>query len=182
MMPAFKQLSDDDKKAIASFVLDLNTKGEYIKPVTPDDAYTHLRFTISGYNKFLTSDGLPALAPPWGTLNAINLNTGQLMWKDTLGDDNRFKNKGVHTGTENYGGPVATAGGLVFIAATKDGKLRAFNKRKGAELWETDLPVPGFATPSVYTVNGKQFIVVACGGGKLGTKSGDSYVAYSLGQ
>ncbi len=84
------------------------------------------------------------------------------------------------TGTENYGGPVVTAGGLVFIAAARDGKLRAFNKRTGKILWEYTLPAPGFATPSIYELNGRQYLVIACGGGKLGTKSSDAYVAFTL--
>ena len=84
------------------------------------------------------------------------------------------------TGTENYGGAVVTAGGLIFIAATRDGKIRAFNKRDGKQLWEATLPVPAYATPSVYEINGRQFIVIACGGGKLKSKSGDSYVAFAL--
>ena len=182
MMPAFSQLQEQDKKAIASFVLGINRTEKYVRPVTIDDQYTHLPYTISGYNKFLSSDGLPALAPPWGTLSAINLNTGEYVWKDTLGDDKRFASKGVHTGTENYGGPVTTAGGLLIIAATKDGKLRVFNKRTGQLLKEIDLPVPAFATPSVYKANGKEYIVVACGGGKLGATSGDVYMAFSLSQ
>jgi len=115
-----------------------------------------------------------------GTLTAINLNTGDFVWKDTLGDYSEFKAKGIHTGTENYGGPVATAGGLLFIAATRDSKIRAFNKRTGKLLWEADLPACGFATPAVYNVHDKQYVVIACGGGKLKTKSGDSYVAFAL--
>ena len=123
----------------------------------------------------------PAVKPPWGTLNAINLNTGQIVWQVPLGEFAELKQKGIPpTGTENYGGPVVTAGGLVFIAATKDAKLRAFNKRTGKLLWQTELPASGFATPDMYTLNGRQFIVIACGGGKLGTHSGDSYVAYAL--
>lgn len=182
MMPAFSRLSEQDKKAIASFVLGIDRKEKYVKPVTAEDEYIHLPYTISGYNKFLTSDGLPGLAPPWGTLNALNLNTGEYVWKDTLGDDKRFASKGVHTGTENYGGPVTTAGGLLIIAATKDSKLRIFNKRTGQLLKEIDLPVPAFATPSVCEVNGKEYIVLACGGGKLGATSGDIYMAFSLSQ
>jgi quinoprotein glucose dehydrogenase len=100
--------------------------------------------------------------------------------EENLGHDTAFKNAKEMTGTENYGAPVITRGGLVFIAATKDGRFRAFNKRTGALLWEVTLPVPGFATPSVYEANGKQYIVIACGGGKLNTKSGDSYVAFAL--
>jgi quinoprotein glucose dehydrogenase len=108
------------------------------------------------------------------------LNTGNIVWKDTLGDTPEFLAKGIHTGTENYGGPVVTAGGVLFIAATKDGMFRAFNKRTGKLIWETKLPYPGFATPAVYEVNGKQYVVVACGGGKLGTPSGDVYIAFAL--
>ena len=137
-------------------------------------------YRATGYNKFLTKEGYPAVAPPWGTLNAINLNTGELVWKETLGDYPEFKAKGIHTGTENYGGSVVTAGGVLFIAATKDAKFRVFNKRTGQMLLETELPAAGFATPSVYEVNGKQYIVIACGGGKLKSKSGDAYVAFAL--
>jgi quinoprotein glucose dehydrogenase len=102
------------------------------------------------------------------------------VWKTVLGDYPELKARGIHSGTENYGGPVVTAGGLVVIAATSDSKIRAFNKRTGQLLWEHDLPVPGFATPSVYSVNGRQYLVIACGGGKLKKKSGDSYIAFAL--
>jgi quinoprotein glucose dehydrogenase len=84
------------------------------------------------------------------------------------------------TGAEQYGGPIVTAGGLVFIAATQDAKFRAFDKRTGKLLWETSLPAAGYATPSTYSVRGKQYVVIAAGGGKLGTKSGDAYVAFAL--
>jgi quinoprotein glucose dehydrogenase len=182
MMPAFKQLSDNDREAIASYVLDiknLKTKPYDVGSGGKEDV-TKLPYTISGYNKFLSKEGHPAIAPPWGTLNAIDLNTGALVWKKTLGHDTAFKNAKEMTGTENYGAPVITRGGLVFIAATKDGRFRAFNKRTGALLWEVTLPAPGFATPSIYEANGKQYVVIACGGGKLNTKSGDSYVAFAL--
>jgi quinoprotein glucose dehydrogenase len=182
MMPAFNQLDSVEKKAIASFVLDIPSLGskKYIAPVVATDTFTKVPYNIAGYNKFLSKEGLPAMRPPWGTLNAIDLNTGNLVWKNTLGDDEKFAGKGVQTGTENYGGAVVTAGGLLFIAATKDGKFRAFNKRTGKLLWQTDLPAAGFATPSVYEVKGKQYIVIACGGGKLKTKSADVYVAFAL--
>ncbi|MBO9730183.1 MAG: PQQ-binding-like beta-propeller repeat protein [Chitinophaga sp.] len=182
MMPAFKQLDSSEKKALAAFILDI--KAQQLHPFTAPrrnvDAYTDLPYRATGYNKFLTKEGYPAVSPPWGTLSAIDLNTGQLLWKDTLGDYPELKAKGIHSGTENYGGPVVTAGGLVFIAATADSKFRAFNKRTGQLLWETTLPACGFATPAVYEVNGKQFVVIACGGGKLGKKSGDTYLAFSL--
>jgi len=182
MMPGFKQLSDPEKTALASFILDIPAlqNNRYTAPVDAGNAYDQMRFTSTGYNKFLTKEGYPAVTPPWGTLIAVNLNTGHVVWKDTLGDYPEWKAKGIHTGTENYGGSVVTAGGLLFIAATSDRKFRAFNKRTGQLLWETSLPAAGFATPSVYEVNGKTFIVIACGGGKLKAKSGDSYIAFAL--
>lgn len=182
MMPAFKQLTGEDKKALASFILDLKAQQSkpYTPPAEPVDSFRNLPYSITGYNKFLSKEGYPALSPPWGTLNAIDLNTGEIAWKIPLGDYPEFAAKGIHTGTENYGGPAVTAGGLVFIAATKDGKFRAFNARNGDLLWQTDLPAPGFATPVTYQAGGHQHIVIACGGGKLGTASGDSYVAFSL--
>lgn len=182
MMPAFPQFKQAEKIALTSYLLSLKNKKDetFNGPVKSTNPYWEMPYTSTGYNKFLTKDGYPAIAPPWGTLNAINLNSGKLEWKIPLGETPELLSKGIHTGTENYGGPVVTAGGLVFIAASKDGMFRAFNKRTGKLLWETKLPYPGFATPSIYEVNGKQFIVIACGGGKLGTPSGDQYIAYAL--
>ena len=182
MMPAFNTLSDEEKNAIASFILDMKNiqNKKFIPPPETKGPYLQLPYTNTGYNKFLTKEGYPAVKPPWGTLAAINLNTTQVVWKDTLGDYPELKARGIHSGTENYGGPVVTAGGLVFIAATSDSKIRAFNKRTGQLLWEADLPASGFATPAVYNVSGKQYLVIACGGGKLKTKSGDAYVAFAL--
>jgi quinoprotein glucose dehydrogenase len=136
---------------------------------------------MKGYTKFLTKDNFPAISPPWGTLNAINLATGEFVWKIPFGDHPDLAKKGITgTGAENYGGPVVTAGGLIFIAASQDGKFRAFNKYTGKLLWEYKLPAPGFATPAIYELKGKQYIVIACGGGKLGTRSSDKYLAFSL--
>ncbi len=182
MMPALPQLSVTEKQALASFILEIKTKQNtvFVAPKRADDEWLNMPYKATGYNKFLTKEGYPAIAPPWGTLNAINLNTGALIWKDTLGDYPELKARGLHTGTENYGGPAVTAGGLIFIAATSDSKIRAFNKRTGQMLWENDLPACGFATPAVYAVDGKQYLVIACGGGKLKKKSGDSYVAFAL--
>jgi quinoprotein glucose dehydrogenase len=182
MMPAFSFLKPADKEAIASFILNIrrDQKKTYHHELTEADKFRELPYTISGYNKFLSKSGLPALAPPWGTLTAIDLNSGDVKWKTVLGDnDSAFAGK-AQTGTENYGGPVITAGGLLFIAATKDAKIRAFNKNTGKLLWEASLPHAGFATPAIYEINGKQFVVIACGGGKLKTSSGDGYVAFAL--
>ncbi|MBI5771807.1 MAG: PQQ-binding-like beta-propeller repeat protein [Verrucomicrobia bacterium] len=138
-------------------------------------------YVTTGYNRFLDPDGYPALRPPWGTLNALDLNTGEYLWKRPLGELPELTAQGIPpTGTENYGGPVVTAGGVIFIAATKDEKFRAFSAATGELLWETSLPAAGYATPATYEVGGKQYVVIACGGGKIGTKSGESYVAFAL--
>jgi quinoprotein glucose dehydrogenase len=183
MMPALDRFDKEEKKAIASFVLNLSVEQNKTFTGKPkvENPYHKMPYSSTGYNKFLTKEGYPAVAPPWGTISAINLNTGEVVWKNPLGEYPELKAKGIPaTGTENYGGPVVTAGGLLFIAASKDGKIRAYNKSNGKLLWEYDLPAPGFATPSVYEVNGKQYLVIACGGGKLKTKSGDGYVAFAL--
>lgn len=183
MMPAFDHLPEADKKAIASYILNLKKEQgkPYVQQLTAQDSFRLVPFSPSGYNKFLSKSGKPALSPPWGTLNAIDLNSGATVWSIPLGEDDSLKTKiGVPTGTENYGGPVVTAGGVLFIAATRDGMFRAFNKRTGKLLWETRLPAAGFATPATYSLNGRQYVVIACGGGKLRTHSGDSYVAFAL--
>lgn len=180
MMPAFAQLNTEEREAIAAFVLHQKGAGNrpYVAAQTNDA--TLLPYTTTGYHKFLSKEGFPALSPPWGTLNALNLSTGEWVWRQPLGTDTTVKGATLPTGTENYGASVATAGGLLFIAATKEAKLRAFNKRSGQLLWEHNLPAAAFATPAVYKINEKQYIVIACGGGKLGTKSGDRYVAFAL--
>ena len=183
MMPGFKNLNTEEKKAIAAYVLNLTS--EHAKAYTSKKGIerrsAEQQYGFTGYNKFLTKDGYPAISPPWGTLNAINLNTGQLVWKIPFGEFPELTKKGVPiTGRENYGGSVVTAGGLLFIGASADGKFRAYNKRNGTLVWETQLPAPGIATPAVYAINGKQYIVIACGGSKWGGVRGDSYVAFCL--
>ncbi len=119
--------------------------------------------------------------PGWGTLNAIDLNSGRILWKVPLGEFEELTLQGIPvTGTQNYGGPVVTASGLLFIAATPDERFRVFDKKPGQLLWETRLPAAGFATPATYSVDGKQYVVIACGGGKLKAPSGDTYVAFAL--
>ena len=138
-------------------------------------------FVMTGYKRFLDKEGYPGIKPPWGTLNAVDLNSGKLLWKVPLGEYPELTKRGIPiTGTENYGGPLVTKGGIVVIAATKDEKIRAFDKKTGKVLWEAALPAAGYATPATYMLNGKQYLVIACGGGKIGSKSGDSYVAFAL--
>ncbi len=180
VMPSFSHLKDEERDAIARYVLDLEERTEEEKKGSFERA-PDILYSNTGYNRFLTKEGYPAVEPPWGTLNAIDLNTGTIKWQVPLGEFKELKEKGIPiTGTENYGGPVATAGGLIFIAATKDEKIRAFDKDTGEMLWEHQLPAGGYATPSTYEVEGKQYIVIACGGGKMETKSGDSYLAFAL--
>jgi len=185
MMPSFKQLTPEERRAVISFITNDQKLGanKFIAPKQVHDPYLDIPYEMDGYTKFLSKEGLPAISPPWGTLNAVNLNTGKMEWRIPLGNYDKLNPKGTTpTGTENYGGPAVTAGGVLFIAASQDGKIRAFNKRTGKLLWEYKLPAAGFATPAVYEVDGKEYLVVACGGGKLGTKSGDSYVAFALGK
>lgn len=140
-----------------------------------------LEYISAGYQRFLDPDFLPASRPPWGTFSAIDLQTGALRWQVPLGDYPKVLADGDSgLGAENYGGPVATAGGLLFLAATPDSRFRAFDQNTGEVLWDTELPAPGFATPATYEVAGRQFVVIAAGGGKLEQPSGSSYIAYAL--
>ena len=139
-------------------------------------------YRFAGYGQFKDAEGYPAAKPPWGQLTAIDLNTGEFAWRATLGEVPELTRRGVpQTGTENFGGTIVTAGGLVFIGGTRDERFHAFDKSTGKLLWETQLPAGGYATPSTYSVNGKQYVVIAAGGhGKLGTRRGDWVVAYAL--
>ncbi len=179
-MPAFPHLSDAAAGAIARFVLQ-GEAGETVEVGTSPSS-TGVPYTHDGYNRFLDPDGYPAILPPWGTLNAVNLDSGEIDWTVRLGEFPELTAQGVPvTGTENYGGPVVTASGLLFIGATsRDKKFRAFDKATGELLWETTLPAGGNATPAVYQADGRQFVVIAAGGGKTGGESGSSYVAFAL--
>ncbi len=148
----------------------------------PDSA--KYEYKITGYNKFLDHEGYPAIKPPWGQLSAIDLNRGEIAWQSVLGEYPELTARGVpKTGTENFGGTIVTAGGLVFIGGTRDAKFRAFDKNTGEELWHAQLPAGGYATPCTYEVGGRQFVVIpASGGGKLGTPPGDSIMAFALPQ
>lgn len=180
MMPGFSGLKTPEVQAITDFILSMEKKEVGAIATTKIHPKAKLPFTMTGYNKWLDNRGLPALAPPWGTFSAIDMNTGQYLWKVNLGNEILLGEQGLGLGTENYGGPVATASGLLFIAGTKDGLIRAFDQANGNILWQYQLPAAGHATPSTYRVNGKQYIVIACGGGKLGTPKGNAIVAFSL--
>ncbi|MFD2099351.1 pyrroloquinoline quinone-dependent dehydrogenase [Flagellimonas iocasae] len=177
MMTGFPQIPADEKEALLQFLFD--EKSEVVAEGA-SEAYP-LPYKFKGYTRFQDSKGYPAISPPWGTLHAIDLNTGDFLWSITLGDmpEVRGENDPI-TGTQNYGGPVITENGLLFIAATIDGHLRAFDKETGELLWQYKLPAPAFATPTMYEVDGKQYIAIACGGEKLNTTPGDQIVAFAL--
>ena len=187
-MPSFAALIEPEKQAIIAYLM-----GKPAPLFTADDSPHAAELAASrgktstspyefvGYERWKTPDGYPAAKPPWGTLSAIDMNTGEYRWRIPLGTHADLAAKGMKdTGTEQYGGPIVTAGGVVFIAATQDNRIRAFDTSSGALLWEATLPAAGFATPSTYRVGGRQYVVIACGGGKLGMPSGDSYVAFAL--
>jgi quinoprotein glucose dehydrogenase len=177
MMPGFNQISLSEKTQILNYILN-----EVPKEVANSTNETYVpTYQMTGYIKFLDSQGLPALSPPWGTLNAIDLNTGHYLWKIPFGDEPSLAQKGITgTGAENYGGPLVTASGLLIIGAAKDGKLRIYESKPGKLLRAIKLPAAAFATPATYSVNGKQYVVIACGGTKLGTPKGNKYIAFSL--
>ncbi len=187
-MPPFAQIQGEDKEALIDYLLQMEKemsleKSKGIVKPAEDSPWTPYRepYVMNGYNRFLDAKGYPGIKPPWGTLTALNLKNGKIAWQVPLGNHDELNIPGVErTGTENYGGPLVTKGGLVFIAATKDSKLHAFDKETGELLWEADLPAAGYATPATYVVDGRQYVVIACGGGKIGSPSGDQYVAFAL--
>jgi glucose dehydrogenase len=157
--------------------------GSQAKAEEPAAESQSTEYISTGYRKFLDPDGYPATVPPWGTLNAIDLNTGKYLWKIPLGEYPELVSKGMKsTGSESYGGPIVTAGGVVFIGATiHDRKFRAFDSRTGKLLWETELPFAGLATPSTYMIDGRQYVVIAASGGRdPNHPTGGAYVAFAL--
>ncbi len=174
-MPAFKEIHGAARRAIVEYVVSGTSVTVDAARPTPFD----MRYSMDGYTRFTDPDGFPAIKPPWGTLTAIDMNRAAIAWQVPFGE---VPGSGVaNSGSENYGGPVVTASGLLFIGATvHDKKFHAFDAATGKLLWETTLPAAGNATPAVYEVNGRQFMVIAAGGGKWGAPSGGSYVAFAL--
>ncbi len=185
-MPAFKTLTLDQVNAIVQFVRTgrdiaagpVSAGSKEVSAVGDTAPYI-----FDGYHRFLDPDGYPAVAPPWGTLNAIDVNTGRYVWRRPFGAYPELAAKGLrNTGSENYGGGIVTKGGLLFIGATVfDNKFHAFDKRSGKLLWEATLPAAGNATPTTYLAGGRQFVVMPAGGGKNPRqKSGSTIVAFAL--
>ncbi len=178
-MPSFAHLGDAVIGDLVDF-LQIDPKEKVEEPVDPD--FVPQAYTFSGFNRFLDKEGYPAVKPPWGTLSAIDLNKGEIVWQTPIGEYEGLAERGIPpTGTPLFGGPTVTAGGLVFIGGSTDEKFRALDKVTGEILWEAQLPYGAYANPSVYEIDGRQFVVIAAaGGGKNGTPSGDAYIAFAL--
>ena len=171
-MPAFPSLSELERRAIYRYILPE-------EPPEKDPPTSEVGYALSsGYVYLKDQEGLPGNAPPWGTLNSIDLATGEIVWKVNFG--NFLSHPDLDYGAISYGGPVVTASGLIFIAATPDKKFRAYDSNNGEILWETELTAAGFSTPALYSVAGKQYVVIAAGGGRLGPPSGSEYIAFAL--
>lgn len=181
-MPPHPRFTEEDLDALVAFLTDSEEIGIKRGPGARGASRADQRYAHTGWEKLTDQDGYPGITPPWGTLNAIDLNRGEILWQVPLGEHPELTARGIPpTGTKNVGGAIVTAGGLVFIGSTMDEKFRAFDKTTGEILWEYQLPFGGYATPSTYEVDGKQYVVIAAGGGgKLGTRSGDAYVAFTL--
>jgi quinoprotein glucose dehydrogenase len=183
LMPSFKSLPDQDKEAIITFLFKRKDKRTYEAGKRDTGSKDSMkRYVLKDYIHLKDHEGYPGVKPPWGTLNAVNLNTGELEWKVPLGEFPALAAKGHrNTGTQLFGGGIVTAGGLIFIGASQDEKFRAIDKTTGKTVWEYQLPSGGYATPATYQVDGKQYVVIAAGGGgRQMTKAGDYYIAFAL--
>jgi quinoprotein glucose dehydrogenase len=187
-MPAFPYFSENNRKAIIGYLLNNEIIPDKIPNKHSDEAAASTEkdfpyvpeYTSKVWVRFTDQNGYSAGKPPWGPLNAIDLNTGDYLWTVPLGEFPELTEKGIPiTGTENYGGPVVTASGLIFIAGTRDERIRAFDKTTGKVVWEYQLPAGGFATPITYEADGEQYVVIAVGGGR-GAKPGGWYIAFAL--
>lgn len=179
MMTGFPQLKKEEKEALLQFLFDQEIKPSVVEK-NREDITSKLTYRHTGYHKFLDNKGLPGISPPWGTLHAIDLNSGAYLWSIPFGNTPELGEQGIGTGTENYGGAVVTENGLLFIGATRDGYFRVFDRHTGKLLWEYKLPAAAFATPATYEVKGKQYVAIACGGEKLGTEKGNKIIAFAL--
>lgn len=183
-MPSFPSISGETLDALIHYLGTGKDAGKASASSAPQpDEYAYVKYRFSGYRKFYDPDGYPAVAPPWGTLSAIDLKSGRYLWHIPFGEYPELSARGIPlTGSENYGGPIVTAGGLVFIGATIfDRKFHAFESQSGKLLWDAELPYAGLATPSTYMINGRQYVVIAAGGGRDPKwPNGGAYVAFTL--
>ena len=184
-MPPFDRLTERQRAAITGFLFGTEPPPAAAPEAAPATTTAPRKadppYAFGGFQRWFDREGYPAIKPPWGTLNAVDMNTGELLWKVPLGEYRELTARGIPpTGTENYGGPVVTAGGLVFIGASADETFRAFDKKTGKLLWQATLPFSGNATPSTYMVDGRQYVVISAGGGKSNRQAGGTIVAFAL--
>ena len=186
-MPGYATMPEAKRNAIIKYLVSeeaAQPTANRKEPAIPESAAKLEQptdYAFGGFRRWLDPEGYPAIKPPWGTLNAVDLNTGEIKWKVTLGEYPELTARGIPpTGTENYGGPLVTAGGLLFIGATADETFRVFDKETGKVLWKAKLPFGGNATPSTYMVDGRQFVAISAGGGKSGRPKGGSLVVFAL--
>ncbi|MCR9293319.1 MAG: PQQ-binding-like beta-propeller repeat protein [bacterium] len=186
-MPSYDTMPEAQRSAILDYVLSKGTPTNLAGGPTETPTATEVEanqrptYAFGGFRRWLDDEGYPAIKPPWGTLNAVDLNSGEIKWRVVLGEYPELTARGIPpTGTENYGGPLATAGGLIFIGATADETFRAFDKETGELLWKAKLPFGGNASPSTYMAGGRQYVVISAGGGKSGRPRGGTLVAFAL--
>ncbi|MFY0652868.1 MAG: pyrroloquinoline quinone-dependent dehydrogenase [Cyclobacteriaceae bacterium] len=182
VMPSFKRFSETEKKAILAYLFDQGVEEKVVLKIEKDSWRNRIPYVSTGHWDWRDPEGYPVNKRPWGTLNAIDLNEGKIKWQVPLGTYPALEARGLPaTGTFNIGGPVVTAGGLIFIGAAQDERMHAFDKETGELLWEYQMDAGGYATPATYEVDGRQYVIIAAGGGgKPGTKSRDSYYCFAL--
>jgi quinoprotein glucose dehydrogenase len=181
-MPPFDRVPERQRDAIVAYLFGTEKTTPAGRSDTADAKEPEEPpYVFAGFRRWFDREGYPAIKPPWGTLNAVDMNSGELLWKVPLGEYPELTARGIPpTGTENYGGPVVTAGGLIFIGATADETFRAFDKKTGRIVWQARLPFSGTATPSTYMAGDRQYVVISAGGGKSGRPSGSTIVAFAL--
>ncbi|MBK8506457.1 MAG: PQQ-binding-like beta-propeller repeat protein [Saprospiraceae bacterium] len=182
-MPAHATLSEDEKKAIIAFLRDEGHEDKLEIEKMQSSFPAEIPFIATGHNEFKDPEGFPANEPPWGMLTSINLDEGKIEWQVPLGTYPELEKRGIpSTGTFNMGGPIITKSGLIFIGASMDERFHVYNAANGQLLWEYQLDAGGYATPATFMIDGKQYVVIAGGGGgKPGTKAGDKYYCFALG-
>jgi quinoprotein glucose dehydrogenase len=187
-MPAFDSLTDKEVSELVAYLLEREEMGRTLKENESENPEHDYRFLF--YKRFKDHEGYPGSKPPWGWLNAIDLNSGEFKWRVPLGEYSELSRRGIPvTGTENFGGPTVTAGGLVFVGGTLDNKFRAFDKDSGEELWAYELPFGAYAPPATYFWEGRQYVVVVSTGAnsnfggleaEYDRESGDAFYGFAL--